>query len=256
MEVLTVLSFKGGVAKTSTSLHMGAALTKFHKKKVLLIDFDPQANLTVGLGLDVDSLKTMVPVLRGELSIPEVICRTYIEGLDIVPANIHLDGLERTHPLVNDPYSHERIRRSLQKVKDDYDFVIIDTPPSFSWLTQSACYASQKALVCSAPEAYSVLALRRLHDFFGGIQQYHPIDVIGVALNFWDPKGAVNESLLNEIDTTFPGKTFDSKIRRDISVSRAVLSGKVVYDYDKDSRAGEDYRNLANELLNRYAVKI
>jgi chromosome partitioning protein len=164
MQTFTFNSFKGGTAKTSTSLHLGASLAKFHRKKVLLLDFDPQANLSIGLGVGPDNLKTMVPVLQGQSSIKDVIQETSIEGLYLVPANAYLDGIERTPQLGNDPYAHERLRRALKDIDGDFDACFVDSPPSLGWLTQSAFFASQHSVICAVPEAFSIIALRRLKD--------------------------------------------------------------------------------------------
>ena len=255
MQTFVFNSFKGGTAKTSSSLHIGACLAKHHGKRVLLIDFDSQANLSIGLGVGADCLETMVPVLQGQKEIGEVVQKTQIEGLSLVPANAYLDGIERTPELGNDPYAHERLRRSLKPIEGDFDFCFVDTPPSLGWLTQSAYFASQQSVICAIPEAYSILALRRLKEFLSSIQQYHSIDVFGVILSFWDERGAVNKDFLDEINASFPEMMFEAKIRRDISVSRAVLKGQTVFDFDKDGRAAEDYRALADEFMNRFLLR-
>jgi chromosome partitioning protein len=251
MQTFTFCSFKGGTGKTSTAMHIGACLAKFHNKRVLLIDFDSQANLSVGLGLGPDNLQTMVPVLQGDNNIRDVIQKTFIQGLDLVPANAYLDGIERTPQLGNDHYAHERLRRALKTVENNYDFCFLDTPPSLGWLTQSAFFASQYSVICVIPEAYSVIALRRLKAFHESIRQYHAIEEFGVVLSFWNEKGAVNEGLLNEINSSFPNMTFESKVRRDMTISRAVLKGKTVFEYDNTSRAAEDYKDVTNEFLNK-----
>jgi chromosome partitioning protein len=252
MQTFTFCSFKGGTSKTSTAMHIGACLAKFHNKRVLLIDFDSQANLSIGLGVGPDNLQTMVPILQGDSNLKDVIQKTFIQGLCLVPANAYLDGIERTPQLGNDPYAHERLRRALKTVENDYDFCFLDTPPSLGWLTQSAFFASQYSVICAIPEAYSVIALRRLKEFQDSIRQYHAIDVFGVVLSFWDGRGAVNEEFLNEINSSFPAMTFESKVRRDVAVSRAVLKGKTVFEYDSTSRAAEDYKALTNEFLNKF----
>jgi chromosome partitioning protein len=253
MHTITFCSFKGGTAKTSTALHLGACLAGQHQKRVLLVDFDAQANLSVGLGIGYDSLQTMAPVLQGHQKIRDVIQPTAMTGLEIVAANAFLDGIERT--LTQDPYAHERLRKALQEVSDDYDYCFIDTPPSLGWLTQSAFFAAQHSLICAIPEAYSVLALRRLREFQDGIRQNHPIDVAGVVLSFWDERGAVNQAFLDEINASFPAKLFESKVRRDVSVSRAVLKGQTVFDQSDGKRAAEDYRALTREFLTRMNQK-
>lgn len=253
MDTVTVCSFKGGTAKTSTVLHLGVYLAKFFHKKVLLIDFDAQANLSTGLGFSSDQLLTMVPVLQGEKSILEVIQPTAIEGLDIITANVYLDGVEATGPVVNDLYGHERLRKALLHV--DYDYVFIDTPPSLGWLTQSAFFASKHSLICSIPEPYSILALNRLREYHAQIQENHAMDIVGVVLSFWDDRGATNAAFVEAVDMAFPGKLFDSKIRRDISVSRAILKGKPVIEAYPQARASEDYRKLTEEFHARIEAK-
>src|SRR5579863_2383329 len=135
MTIICVSSFKGGTAKTSTSLHLGSALCKFHKKRVLLIDFDSQANLTTGLGFDPDEQDSLAPVLQGNRSIQEVIVSTSIERLDLIPADTWLERVEVTGVLAADRYSHERLKALLKDLFHDY--IIIDTPPSLCWLTES-----------------------------------------------------------------------------------------------------------------------
>lgn len=251
MQVFTFCSFKGGTAKTSTALNLGACLAKHHKKRVLLIDFDSQANLSIGLGIGPDSLKTMVPVLHGQSTIKEAIQETSVPGLHLIAANAYLDGIEKSPQVGNDPYAHERLRRALKDVENDYDFCFLDTPPSLGWLTQSAFFASQRSIICAIPEAFSVIALRRLKEFHSSIQHYHNIDVMGVVLSFWDGRGAVNDDFLKEIDRSFPDKLFSNKVRRDVAVSRSVLQGKPVIEADPTGRASQDYMGLTQEFIDK-----
>ena len=169
---ITVSSFKGGTAKTSTSLHLGAALAKFHGQNVLLIDFDAQANLTTGLGLDPDAQDSMAPVLQGKKTIQEVILKTCDPQPSIIPADTWLERVEVTGAFAADRYSHERLKEILKPLA--YDTIIIDTPPSLCWLTESALIASQYSLVCATPEFYSVKGLQRLSQFMENISQRHP----------------------------------------------------------------------------------
>ena len=249
MKCITVSSFKGGTAKTSTSLHLGAALAKFHKKKILLIDFDAQANLTTGLGYDPDEQDSMAPVLQGTKGIEEVIVKTTINNLDLIPADTWLERVEVTGALAADRYSHERLKEILRPLK--YDYVIIDTPPSLCWLTESALIASSCSLICATPEFYSVKGLQRLSHFMENISQRHPFSVIGVSLSFWNPRGKSNEAFLEVIESTFPGKVLGTKVRRDISVSEASVYGKPVFDTSPKCRASLDYIELTKEILKR-----
>jgi chromosome partitioning protein len=248
-KTIAISSFKGGTAKTSTALHLGAALTQFHKKKVLLIDFDAQANLTTGLGFDPDESDSMAPVLQGTKEIKEVIKKTSIPQLDLVPADTWLERVEVTGSLAADRYSHERLRDLIEPLK--YDFVIIDTPPSLCWLTESSLIAAQHALVCVTPEFYSVKGLERLAQFMESIGQRHPLNILGVVLSFWNTRGKSNHAFLDVIERTFPKKLLNAKVRRDIAVSEASVHGKPIFDTAPTSRAAEDYTLMAKEILKR-----
>jgi len=249
MHKIAVSSFKGGTAKTSTSLHLGAALAKYHRKKVLLIDLDAQANLTTGLGYDPDAQDSMAPVLQGQKKIQEVILPTSVKNLDLIPADTWLERVEVTGPLAADRYSHERLKEILKALK--YDSIIIDTPPSLCWLTESALIAADHSLVCATPEFYSIKGLQRLSQFMQSISQRHPFNVVGVALSFWNPRGKSNDAFLEVIEGTFPGKLLDSKIRRDICVSEASVYGKPIFETAPKARAAEDYLALTKEILKR-----
>lgn len=249
-KVITISSFKGGTAKTSTALHIGAALTRFHKEKVLLIDFDAQANLTAGLGLDPDAHDSLAPVLQGKKKLPEVILETSIPNLFLIPADTWLERVEVTEALAADRYSHERLKQILKSL-EDFDTILIDTPPSLCWLTESALIASQYALVTVTPEFYSVKGLQRLSQFLDNIASRHSLTVLGVVLSFWNPRGKSNQAFLDVIENTFPGKMLAAKIRRDIAVSEASIYGESIFQTAPKSRAAEDYTHLAKELLVR-----
>jgi len=247
MKKIAVSSFKGGTAKTSTSLNIAASFAKFHKKKVLLIDFDAQANLTTGLGFDPDAQDSLAPVLQGTKTIDQVILKTGIKNLDLIPADTWLERVEVTGNLAANRYSHEKLREVLSTLK--YDAVIIDTPPSLCWLTESALIASDYSLVCATPEFYSVKGLQRLGQFMENLSQRHPLKIIGVSMSFWNPRGKSNSAFLDLIDQTFPGKLLNTKVRRDIMVSEATIHGKPVFEVAPKSRAAEDYQALSKELL-------
>ncbi len=250
--ILTVSSFKGGTAKTSTSLHLGSAIAKFHKKRVLLVDFDAQANLTLGLGLDPDKHDSMAVVLQGTKPLEEVIQKTCVKGLDIVPADTWLERVEVTGSLAADRYSHEKLKQILSQT--DYDYVIIDTPPSLCWLTESALIAATEAIICATCEFYSVKGLERLSQFMYHIAERHPMGILGVVISFWNTRGKDNNSFLKLIDRSFPGKCFETKVRRDIHVSGSSVFGKPLFEIpklSKESRAAQDFIDLTEEVIAR-----
>lgn len=249
MVTVSVSSFKGGTAKTSTSLHLGACFAKFHKKKTLLIDCDAQANLTTGLGFDPDEHDSMAQVLQEEKSIESVIKKTSIPNLHLIPADTWLERIEVTGKLASDRYSHEKLKKILEPLS--YDYIIIDTPPSLCWLTESALIASQHTLICATPEFYSVKGLFRLSQFVNSIGERHPLEILGVLLSFWNPRGKNNKAFIEVIDQAFPSKLLNIKVRRDSAVSEAAIKGTPLITADPGSRAAEDYRELSKELLQR-----
>lgn len=249
MPIIAISSFKGGTAKTSTCLHIGAAFAKFHKMKVLLIDFDAQANLTTGLGFDPDEQDSMAPVLQGEKKIEEVILSSGLDNMDIIPADTWLERVEVSGALAADRYSHEKLKEIVSNL--NYDLILIDTPPSLCWLTESALIAAKYSLICATPEFYSVKGLQKLSIFMTNIAERHSLQVLGVALSFWNPRGKSNNDFQRVIENTFPGKLLRSKIRRDIAVSEASIYGKPIFETSLKSRASHDYQALTKELLSR-----
>lgn len=250
MKVITVNSFKGGTAKTSTALHLGAALSQFHNAEVLLIDFDAQANLTAGLGFDPDQYDSLAAVLQGTKQIDEVIQKTYLSNLHLVPADTWLERVEVTGSLATDRYSHEKLKSIIDPL--NYDYIIIDTPPSLCWLTESALIAATHSLICATPEFYSIKGLERLSSFIENISHRHPLNILGVALSFWNARGKSNNAFLDIVDRSFPQKILETKIRRDITVSEAAIYGQPVFISAPSSRAAEDYLALTQEILQRF----
>ena len=253
MKTIAVSSFKGGTAKTSISLNLGAALANFHNQKVLLIDFDAQANLTAGLGLDPDNYDSLAAVLQEEKSIQDVLIKTNHPNLDIIPADTWLERVEVTGVLASDRYSHEKLQKVIASL--DYDIAIIDTPPSLCWLTESALIAADYALVCSTPEFYSIKGLQRLSYFMHYISERHPFDLLGVVISFWNTRGKNNQTFLDVVEETFPGKLLHTKIRRDIAVSEASIHGKPVFETRPRSRAAEDFLKLTEEIFNKMSSR-
>ena len=249
MKVICISSFKGGTGKTSVSLHVGSCLSLFHKKKVLLIDFDAQANLSAGLGFDPDEQDSIATVFNNQKSIEKVILPTSIKNLDLIPADSWLERIELTEPLVSNRYAHERLLELIKTL--DYDIVIIDTPPSLCWLSESALIAATHSLICTTAEFYSVKGLQRLHTFIKTIAKRHPLNIIGVCVSFWNTRGKNNNAFSELIESIFPHKLLSSRIRRDINISEASIHGKPVFSVNAKSRASNDYKNLTKEIIHK-----
>lgn len=251
MKTIVALGFKGGTGKTTVSLHLGAALALFYGKRVLLLDFDPQANLSQGLGFDPDSKDTMVPVLQKYKTLKEVVFQTKISNLSIVKANTYLDQVENSLELCNDPLSVLRLKKALENVQQDYDYCFIDVPPSLGWLCKSASFASDYIIINSVPEPYSILAMSRLHQYIKAIKEENDIKLLGIVLSKWSNRTLLSKDSVDTLENSFPEGLFNTKIRTDMSVNNAILSGEPVFKFDPSCRASEDFKSLAQEFLER-----
>lgn len=249
MKIATIASFKGGTAKTSTLLHLGASLAQHHGQRTLLIDFDAQANLTSGLGFDCDEIDSMAPVLQGEKRLADVIQKTTIDNLDLVAADTWLERIELTSPLASDRYSHERLKTLLKDAP--YEWVLIDTPPSLSWLTESALIAADYALVSATAEFYSVKGLERLSLFLQTIHKRHPLRLLGVVISFWNHRAKNNIPFLQLIEQNFSDLVLPTRIRRDSAIGEAAIRGVPVYTSHPRSRASADFMQLTRDVLQR-----
>lgn len=220
-----------------------------HRQRALLIDFDAQANLTSGLGFDCDSIDSMAVVLRGEKEIDQVIRSTKVPGLDLIAADTWLERIELMSPLASDRYAHERLKHLIAPL--DYDWVLIDTPPSLNWLTESALIAAHFVIVSATAEFYSVKGLERLSHFLKAIDKRHPLRLLGVLLSFWNPRGKNNAAFLQLIEQNFPSGIFQARIRKDRAVAEAAILGEPVFASFPKCRASEDFAQLAREVLSR-----
>lgn len=248
-KIISFCSFKGGTAKTSLCLNTATILSHFYKKKVLIIDFDAQANLTTGLGFDPDEQDSLALVLQEEKKVDDIILKTFIKNLNLIPADTWLERIEVTKALAADRYSHEKLKELISPL--NYDYIFIDTPPSLCWLTESALIASNNVLICATPEFYSVKGLQKFAIFIKNLSKRHPLEILGIALSFWNARGKNNEDFKKIINSTFPGKLLKSKIRRDIAISEASIIGKPVFITAPNSRASEDYKSFTKELIKR-----
>ncbi len=246
MRILSIASFKGGTAKTSTILHLGASLALHHHQRVLLVDFDAQANLTSGLGFDCDAVDSMASVLQGRKELGDVIQNTQVANLDLVPADTWLERIELSAPLAADRYAHEKLKTILENAP--YDWVLIDTPPSLSWLTESALIAAHFAIVSAVAEFYSVKGLERLALFLQTIDRRHPLHLIGVLLSFWNARGKNNGAFLEIIQQNFTDRVLHARIRKDSAITEASIRGVPVFLSHPNSRASLDYLALSREI--------
>ncbi|KKR84926.1 MAG: sporulation initiation inhibitor protein Soj [Candidatus Uhrbacteria bacterium GW2011_GWF2_41_16] len=249
--VISVVNQKGGVGKTTTSLNLAAFLADAGKF-VLLIDLDPQANATSGLGIDYASIEAGVyEGMLGLRRLRELILPTIHEGLKIIPATPALSGA--AIELVNAEEREHFLRKALLEVRNDYDYVIIDNPPSLGLLTVNALTAAESVLIPVQAEYYALEGLGQLLGTVDLVRdQLNPdLKVMGAVITMYDTRTRLSKEVLQELYKFFPDKIFRSVIPRSIRLAEAPSFGKTILGYDPSSKAAKAYERLARELLFR-----
>ncbi|EOH91263.1 ParA family protein [Enterococcus pallens] len=249
--IISVANQKGGVGKTTTTVNLGACLA-FIGKKVLLIDSDAQGNATSGLGIRKPDVKEDIyDVLVNEVSIKETIIQTERENLSIVPATLQLAGAEIE--LTSMMARESRLKGALKEVSDEYDFILIDCPPSLGHLTINAFTASDAILIPVQCEYYALEGLSQLLNTVRLVQKhFNPeLEIEGVLLTMYDARTNLGAEVVEEVRRYFQEKVYDTIIPRNVRLSEAPSHGKPIIDYDPRSKGAEVYQTLAKEVLDR-----
>ena len=249
--IISVANQKGGVGKTTTTVNLGACLA-YDGKKVLLIDSDAQGNATSGLGVRKPDVKQDIyDVLVNEVPIKDTIIETSRENLSIVPATLQLAGAEIE--LTSMMARESRLKSALAEVSDDYDFILVDCPPSLGHLTINAFTASDAILIPVQCEYYALEGLSQLLNTVRLVQKhFNPgLEIEGVLLTKYDARTNLGAEVVEEVRRYFQEKVYDTIIPRNVRLSEAPSHGKPIIDYDPRSKGAEVYQALAKEVLVR-----
>lgn len=248
--IMAIANQKGGVGKTTTAVNLSASLAVFDKK-ILLVDCDPQGNATEGFGIKKSSVeKTIYDVLINDLPAKNSL-QTTPYGVTIIPANISLAGAEVE--MVNLKSREMKMRMALDKIRDEYDFILIDCPPSLGLLTVNALTAADSIIIPIQCEFYALEGVAQLLNTIDNVRsRFNPLLAFeGLLMTMFDIRTNLSKQVVDEVKSNFGGLVYDTIIPRSVRLAEAPSYGKPVIDYDSRSRSAEVYLRLAEEVLNR-----
>jgi len=248
-KVIAIANQKGGVAKTTTAVNMGAFMAK-EGKKILILDIDPQGNASSGLGINrFETEYCIYDVLINGVSLKAVTYDTEIENLKVVPATIQLAGAEIE--LVSAVSRESKLKKALKESRQKFDYIIIDCPPSLGLLTLNALTAADSLLIPIQCEYYALEGLGQLMNTYDLVKKHlNPgLEIEGVVLTMFDARTNLAIQVVDEVKNYFKGKVFATIIPRNVRLSEAPSHGKPVSLYDPKSRGAEVYYELAKEVI-------
>lgn len=248
-KVIAIANQKGGVGKTTTAVNLSACLA-VAEKSVLLIDIDPQANSTSGLGFDPKKIKNSIyHVIIKNSSINEVILNTELKFLDLLPSNMDLVGAEVE--LVNAISREHLLKHTIKELKNEYEYIFVDCPPSLGLLTLNAMTAANSVLIPIQCEYYALEGLSQLLNTIRLVQKHlnSELEIEGVLLTMYDGRLNLSRQVAEDVRKFFDNKVYNSVINRNVRISESPSFGKPIILYDAVSSGAENYMNLAEEII-------
>lgn len=250
-KIIAIANQKGGVGKTTTSINLSAAMAEL-KKRVLVIDFDPQGNLTSGLGInksDVES--TAYELLLGLVDMEDTILHTEYENLDLIPSNVELSAAEIE--LLDFEDREYILKNQVHKLKNEYDFIIIDCPPSLSLLTINSLVAADTVLVPVQCEYYALEGLTQVIKTIHLVKDRlnGDLEIEGLVFTMFDARNNLSQQVVDNVKENIEVKVFDTIIPRNVRLAEAPSYGMPILAYDERSAGAESYRALAKEVVER-----
>lgn len=244
--IIALVNQKGGVGKTTSTINIGAGLHRAGKR-VLLVDLDPQGNLTVSVGIEAHTLAcTMFEVLKGDCRPQEAIIK---RGYAVIPADIRLSGADMELSAV--PGREMLLKEALTPIAKNYDYILIDCPPSLGLITLNGLTAAREIFIPLQAEFLALNGMAQLFNTVKAVQKrLNPqLDITGIITTLYDSRKNLNKEVLEKVQEYFPDKTFKALIRNNVSLAEAPSFGQDIYEYKPDSRGAEDYTALCDEII-------